>query len=136
MSTTKSAERGLRLVVVPADPLALYEEKGRGELLRDYYNPGGLFDEVFALSPRELGTRQAHGMTLEGVAEGDFARRLRELRPDVVRAYGGGWAADLCARLRVGRTPVVASVHNTDHRIRIGILHATPSGRGPRRECW
>jgi glycosyltransferase involved in cell wall biosynthesis len=123
MSMPRSSDRGLRLVVVPADPLAIYEEKGRGALLRDYYNPAGSFDEVFALSPREVGTRRAHGMTVEGVAEQDFSRRLRELRPDLVRAYGGAWAADLCARRRVGRTPVVASVHNTDHRIRAGLRY-------------
>lgn len=107
------AGRPLRLVVVPSDPIATYEEKGRGELLRDYFNPGGLFGEVIALSPQETGERQVRGMTIVGVADADFSRRLRQLRPDVVRAYGGGFATDLCARRRVGRIPVVASVHDT-----------------------
>jgi glycosyltransferase involved in cell wall biosynthesis len=106
----------LRLVVVPADPIASYEDKGRGELLCDYFNPGGFFDEVIAISPKESGERRAHGMTILGVADRDVSRRLAELRPDVVRAYGGGFATDLCARRRVGRIPVMASVHTTDAR--------------------
>jgi glycosyltransferase involved in cell wall biosynthesis len=109
--------RPLRLVVVPAHPIASYEEKGRGALLRDYFNPGGLFDEVIAISPQETGERRAHGMTILSVADRDVSRRLAELRPDVVRAYGGGFAADLCARRRIGRIPVMASVHNTDGRV-------------------
>jgi glycosyltransferase involved in cell wall biosynthesis len=110
------AGRPLRLVVVPADPLAIYEEKGRGELLREYFNPGGFFAEVIALSPKETGERRAHGMTILGVADGDFSRQLAALRPDAVRAYGGA-ESDLCARSRVGRIPVAASVHDTDPRL-------------------
>ena len=113
------ADGGLprRLVVVPADPIASYEAKGRGALLRDYFNPGGFFDEVIAISPQETGERRAHGMRILGVADRAVSRRLAELRPDVVRAYGGGFATDLCARRRVGRIPVVASVHDTDPRL-------------------
>ncbi len=100
----------LRLVVVPSDPIADYERAGYDRLAR-YYNPGGLFDEVFVVSPREHGERRAHGMTVLGVAEHGFVAALARLRPDVVRAYGGGWTADLACRHRLPGVPVVASVH-------------------------
>lgn len=101
-----------RLVVVPSDPIADYERAGYDGLER-YYNPGGFFAEVVALSPRERGERRAYGMTIVGVAEARFAEALRERRPAVVRAYGGGWTTDLVTRARVPGVPVVASVHST-----------------------
>lgn len=101
-----------RLVVVPSDPIASYEAKGRAELLRNYYNPQGIFSEVYVLSPLEKGVRSAYGMTIIGVAEDDFAWAVRELKPDVVRAYGGYWPADLVGRNRVSGIPVVVSVHD------------------------
>jgi hypothetical protein len=110
-----SAERRRRrLVVVPSDPISTYEEKGRGSVLRDYYNPRGWFEEVVALSPLEQGERHAHGLRIVGTSERDFPRRLAEIRPDLVRAYGGYWAADLCCRERLGGVPVVVSVHDSN----------------------
>ena len=107
------AHQTQRLVVIPSDPIAAYEEAGYDYLER-YFNPGGLFREVLALSPRERGTRLAHGMTILGVREKDFGQVLREVRPDVVRAYGGYWAADLACRWRMPGVPVVVSVHDTN----------------------
>lgn len=103
---------GLRLVVVPSDPIAAYEAAGYDWLER-YYNPEGMFTEVFALSPLESGERQAYGMTIRGVPERNFVRALREIRPDVVRGYGGYWAADLVCAQRLPQVPVVVSVHDT-----------------------
>jgi len=103
---------GLRLVVVPSDPIAAYEAAGYDWLER-YYNPEGMFGEVFTLSPLETGERQAYGMTIRGVPERGFARALREIGPDVVRGYGGYWAADLVCAQRLPHVPVVVSVHDT-----------------------
>lgn len=103
---------GLRLVVVPSDPIAAYEAAGYDWLQR-YYNPEGMFEEVFALSPLETGERRAYGMTIRGVPERGFLRALREISPDVVRGYGGYWAADLVCTQRLPQVPVVVSVHDT-----------------------
>jgi len=103
----------LRLVVVPSDPIEAYERAGHDWLER-YYNPQGMFREVFALSPLEKGERRAYGMTIIGVAEREFTDMLRRLRPDVVRAYGGYWPADLVCRHRLPDIPVVVSVHDTN----------------------
>jgi len=104
--------RGLRLVVVPSDPIAAYEAAGYDWLER-YYNPEGMFAEVYALSPLETGERQAYGMTIRGVPEAGFTGALREIGPDVVRGYGGYWAADLVCARRLPSVPVVVSVHDT-----------------------
>jgi len=106
-----------RLVVVPSDPISAYEKAGYDWLQR-YYNPSGYFGEVIALSPREEKNRQAHGMTIRRVSEQCFQSALREISPDVVRAYGGYWPADLVARNRLPNVPVVVSVHDRlAHRI-------------------
>lgn len=106
---TKSIKH--RLVVVPSDPLTAYECKGLDWLER-YYNPQGLFKEVFALSPLENGEHYAYGMTIIGVKERDFSKMLRRLQPDVVRGYGGYWASDLVCSQRLADIPVIVSVHD------------------------
>jgi len=105
--------RTRRLVVVPSEPIEAYEAAGYGSWLARYYNPGGYFHEVYALSPLESGERSAHGMVVMGVAERDLAGVLERLRPDVVRAYGGYWPADYAVAGRVAGIPVVVSVHDS-----------------------
>jgi glycosyltransferase involved in cell wall biosynthesis len=107
-------KQGTRLVVLPSDPIASYEEKGIGCWLEAYYNPDKLFRDVFALSPLEQGERLAYGMTIRGVNEKNFLQTLKEIRPDVVRAYGGYWPADLACRYRLPDVPVIVSVHDTN----------------------
>ncbi len=105
-------KKSRRLVVVPTDPIAAYERAGYDWLER-YFNPSGLFDEVFALSPMEEGERKAWGMTIRGVPKEKFAQAVREIQPDVIRAYGGFWPADLVCYNRVPGIPIVVSVHDT-----------------------
>jgi glycosyltransferase involved in cell wall biosynthesis len=106
--------QGLRLVIVPSDPIASYEEKGIGSWLEGYYNPQKLFREVFVLSPLEQGERFAYGIMIRGVKEKDFLHTLKEIQPDVVRAYGAYWPADLACRYRLPNVPVIVSVHDTN----------------------
>lgn len=101
----------LRLVVVPNDPIGLYEQSGYDNL-GQYFNPTGMFHEVIVLSPLEQGERQAHGMLIRGVSEREFGRVLGQVRPDVVRAYSGRWPADLACRNRIEGIPVIVSVHD------------------------
>jgi glycosyltransferase involved in cell wall biosynthesis len=53
-------------------------------------------------------------MTILGVREHEFLPTLRQLRPNVVRAYGGFWPADLACRYRLPDVPVIVSVHDTN----------------------
>jgi glycosyltransferase involved in cell wall biosynthesis len=102
-----------RLVVVPSDPIATYQRAGQ-DWLAGYYNPQGAFREIYAMSPLERGRREAFGMKIIGVDRQSFATVLRELKPDVIRAYGGYWPADLVCRNRIPETPVLVSVHDTN----------------------
>jgi glycosyltransferase involved in cell wall biosynthesis len=104
----------LRLVIVPSDPITSYEKKGISSWLEAYYNPQKLFQEVFALSPLEHDERFAYGMTIRGVNKKDFLHTLKEIKPDVVRAYGGYWPADLACQYRLPNVPVIVSVHDTN----------------------
>lgn len=106
--------RPSRLVVIPSDLISAYEKKGTSSRLEEYYNPQKMFLEVFAVSPLEEGERNAYGMTILGVSERDFLGVLRDIRPDVVRAYGGYWPADLACRFRLPGVPVIVSVHDTN----------------------
>jgi glycosyltransferase involved in cell wall biosynthesis len=110
-----------RLVVVPSESIAAYEQAGYGSWLERYYNPTGMFEEVYAVSPNEIGVRHAHGMTIVGVEPSDFVKWLRRLHPDVVRGYGGYWAADLVCSRRLPDVPVVVSVHDTNP----ALIHAS-----------
>lgn len=103
-----------RLVVIPSDPIADYERSGIGTWLEAYYNPMGIFEEVYALSPLEKGERKAYGMTILGASGREFHDLLRNIRPDVVRAYGGFWPADLACRFRLHGVPVIVSVHDSN----------------------
>jgi glycosyltransferase involved in cell wall biosynthesis len=107
-------QRKPRLVVIPSDPIVAYEQKGIDSWLEAYYNPLKMFREVFAVSPLEQGERKAYGMTILGVREHDFLPTLRQLRPNVVRAYGGFWPADLACQYRLPDVPVIVSVHDTN----------------------
>ena len=106
--------RNNRLVVIPSDPIAAYEQKGTASWLERYYNPGGYFAEVFAVSPLEEGERRAYGMTILGASEEQFRGVIEGIAPDVVRAYGGYRAADLACLHRLPGVPVVVSVHDTN----------------------
>lgn len=104
----------MRLVVIPSDPIAAYEKAGFDSWLEGYYNPGAMFSEVFVLSPLEKGERKAYGMTILVMSERELLHVLRDIRPDVIRAYGGFWPADLACRYRIRGVPVIVSVHDTN----------------------
>lgn len=114
LSTTGAPRKLRRLAVVPSDPLEAYEKAGYGGWLKDYYNPEGYFDEVWCLSPVETVPREAHGMRVVPTSAAQLPERLRELKIDVVRAYGGFWPADFAVGGRVPGIPVVVSIHDTD----------------------
>ena len=103
---------GRCLVVVPTDPIEAYEAKGTASWLERYYNPGRHFERVVVLSPLEKDGRDAFGMEIVPVASRGFGAALRSIAPDVVRAYGGHWPADLVAEHRSPGIPIVVSVHD------------------------
>lgn len=112
-----------RLVVIPSDPLQAYVDAGYPDLT-NYYNPKGFFDEVYALSPFESVKRKMYGMWVIPTSPEEFQARIKKLKIDLVRAYGGHWPCDLATHLRTPGVPVVVSVHDPDP----GHLHNSLQG--------
>jgi len=103
-----------RLAVIPNDPVDLYLSSGYGAAwLKAYFNPAGFFDDVYSLSSYEQVDGNLVGLIVQPTAPADLHRRLRELRIDVVRAYGGSHSCAVACRDKVSGVPVVVSVHDT-----------------------
>ena len=103
-----------RLAVIPSDPIEEYLKKGySAKWLKDYYNPGHFFDEVYLLSNLEKDQLELLGMRVIHTEPKDFPKRLKELKIDIVRAYGGNWACELACGHKISGVPVVVSVHDS-----------------------
>ena len=111
-----------RLAIIPNDPIDLYLSAGYGaDWLKAYFNPARFFDEVYSLAPYEQVDGARVGVTVVPTAPEDLPGRLRELKIDVVRAYGGSHPADIACDNKVNGVPVVVSVHDTSSHL----LHAS-----------
>ena len=118
-----------RLLVIPADPLYKYYEKG--EIKARYWNPCGLFDEVHILSlaPRDIAAEKVQVLVgdahLQVHAIGKpsmwtlplyYARvrsLVRQIGPDLIRAHGPWHTGSLA--VHAGRAldiPTLVSVHS------------------------
>lgn len=107
-----AAPEAVRAVVIPSETFAAYDRAGI-TYVRDYYNPQGAFDEVHVVSPLEKEAVARDGVQIHPVKNGtEFRQKVREIQPDVIRAYGGFWAADFALTNRVDETPVMVSVHD------------------------
>ncbi len=104
------------LVVMPSDPMQAYLDLGQTyEYFEDYFNPGGYFDKVYAISPWGNTERETHGnVTYIKAKPIEFKNIIQEIHPDVVRAYGGYFCADWLAMSRIDDIPNVVSVHDTN----------------------
>ena len=109
-----------KLVVIPSDPIHEYEAKGTSSWLEEYYNPNSYFNEVYVLSPKEKEAREVYGLKIIPIKSNkEYRRLLRKIKPLCVRAYGGYWATDYANYNRVGKIPVVSSIHDTN----INLMH-------------
>ena len=118
-----------RLIVIPADPLYKYWEKG--EIKARYWNPCGLFDEVHIISLVDSDIDAEKVQTLVGDARlhihaigrptmwtlalffGKVRRLVEQLKPDLIRAHGPWHTGSLA--VWAGRAldiPTVVSVHS------------------------
>ena len=105
-----------KLVVFPSDPMKAYIDLGQTyEYFEDYFNPGEYFDEVYALSPWGENDVEIHGK-VRFIKEKphNFKRKIKEIKPCVVRAYGGYCCSDWLAMSRMDDIPTVVSVHDTN----------------------
>jgi len=115
--------------VLPNDPIKSYYNKG--EIKERYFNPCNFFDEVYILSPCEEDVEESKVQTIVGNAKlkihpiGGFSllnffsyrnkvlKLIRELEPDVIRAYNpliAGYLAVYCGKKL--KIPTVISIHD------------------------
>ncbi len=106
-----------KLVVLPSDPMQAYLDKGQSyEYYEEYFNPGGFFDEVYALSP--WGKTEKIGKVHYIQAKPrKFRSIIKKIRPDAVRAYGGYYCTDWATVNRVQDIPIIVSVHDTNPQL-------------------
>ncbi|GAA4236039.1 hypothetical protein GCM10022291_19460 [Postechiella marina] len=104
-----------KLVIIPSDPIHEYEAKGTSSWLEEYFNPNSYFEEVYVLSPKENKEREVYGVKIIPIkSDKQYKKLLKKINPFCVRAYGGYWATDFANYNRVGKIPVVSSIHDTN----------------------
>jgi len=117
------------LVVIPADPLYKYHDKG--EIKTRYWNPAGLFDEVHIISLARCDIAPENVQGLVGDAQlrihaigrpsmvtfalyfSKVRRLIAEIKPDLIRAHGPWHTGSLA--VYAGRAlgiPVLVSLHS------------------------
>ena len=103
-------------MVFPSDPMQAYLDLGQTyEYYSDYFNPGHFFDEVYSLSPWGNARREVHeNVTYIKSNPRNFRKIITDIKPNVVRAYGGYHCADWLAMNLVEGIPTVVSVHDTN----------------------
>lgn len=108
-----------RLIVYPSDPMQAYLDKGQTyEYYSDYFNPGGYFDEVYVLSPWGDRREEKKGkVTYIKALPANYKKIVKQIKPDVIRAYGGYHCADWLAMSRVEKIPTVVSVHDPNPQL-------------------
>ena len=104
-----------RLAIIPNDPIESYLAAGFSEKwLREYFNPAGFFDEVYIFSPYEKDNPDLLGMKAIHTPITELHKRLKDIKVDLVRAYGGSFPCEMACRNKVNGIPVVVSVHDTN----------------------
>jgi glycosyltransferase involved in cell wall biosynthesis len=108
----------MKLVVIPSDPIEAYEKKGTSSWLENYYNPNKYFKEVYILSPLEKIRREIYGLKIIPVKSRLHLQKLiKQINPDLIRAYGGYWPADYAIVNKLPVFPVIVSIHDTNPQL-------------------
>jgi len=100
-----------KLVVIPTDPIRAYEAKGT-ERLVSVFNPASFFDEVYIVSPFDEPTRELHSLKIISVRPENYSNVIKEIQPDIIRAYGSFFTTDLACYKRQPNIPLIVSVHD------------------------
>lgn len=111
----------VRLAVVPGNSVDDIKDLGLGATLSRYYNPCSFFEQVFFLSPFETVRQEIQGIHVVPAKDTELPGRLRELKIDIVRGYGGATPADVVVFYRARGVPVVVSIHDK----RPAMLHSS-----------
>lgn len=104
-----------KLVVFPSDPIKAYIDKGADyNYLDQYYNPGGFFDEVISISPwGDTNDEVISKIRYIKSSPYKFKTIIKQIKPDIVRAYGGYYCSDWISFNKIKGIPTLVSVHDT-----------------------
>ena len=101
-----------RLGVVPHDlrrvPHGLFSE----QVVQEFLNPLGFFDEVFFFVPFIEEEVDEYGLRVIPTTEKTLCRNIIELKIDLVRAHGGKKCCDWVCNNKVLGVPVMVSTHD------------------------
>ena len=105
-----------KLVVFPSDPMQAYLDLGLTyEYFNSYFNPENYFDFVYVLSPwGEVDEERHERIIYQKIMPWKMKDRIQEVRPCVIRAYGGYRCMDWMALNGVDSIPTLVSVHDTN----------------------
>ena len=110
-----------KLVFLPTGALSIYHDIQYDDL-KAYFNPGEYFDEIICISPYEEKYKEVQGIEIRKVSGyREYVAAIREIQPDVIRAYGAFYSADFAVYYRNDSVPVIVSVHD--------VVHISPSVR-------
>ena len=103
----------MNFAAVPSDSFLDYLHAGRDEKEIFRFDPTGLFDQVYILSPLEFDEREINGVKIIPTKPKDFTKNLIKYKIDLVRAFGGYEPCDLVCKNKIPGIPAIVSVHDT-----------------------
>jgi len=119
-----------KLLVIPNDPLEAYDAKGYSRKERhNYFNPNSEFNvTILGFKDEKEKPFEYAGFKVYPINEktNGLKKILEEVKPDLVRGYNGGWAAQLSGEIgkKLG-IPSFTSVHDMDPTIEINKVNRT-----------
>lgn len=103
-----------KIVVIPVCPISSYLKNGLTyDFFENYYNPGDFFDEVYCICPGEKNIKRGK-INYMNVDPQNFEKVISDIKPDLIRAYGGFGCSDWAAANLIKDIPLVISVHDTN----------------------
>ena len=103
-----------KIVVIPVCPISSYLKNGLTyDFFENYYNPGDFFDEVYCICPDEKNIKRGK-INYMNVDPQNFEKVISDIKPDLIRAYGGFGCSDWAAANLIKDIPLVISVHDTN----------------------
>jgi len=103
-----------KLVIIPSDSISSYINAGI-DWLEEYYNPNLMFDKIFILSPFDKEkiniTKNIEVIPIKNNI--DYLKKIKKIKPNIIRAYGGKISADIACYNKIPNVPVIVSLHDS-----------------------
>lgn len=101
-----------RLGVVTHDLRRIPKGLFSDDVVKEFLNPKGFFDEVYQLTPYVDNKVFEHGMTIIPTPLNQYKKIVKALNLNMVRAHGGKKCCDLVCNNKIKGVSVMVSVHD------------------------